>query len=362
MSEIAGVPWGRRLPRMIGIFLLAGGLAAAAALRMTAGTGGIGGASAAAQEAEGAGGAAPTEEPPPVPGAAPPRLPTTRPATALPPGVLVRIDGNEIPRQQYVDYLQRRLGMDRFLEFVDDYLLEKKAQALGVAVTDEEVAKSVDDVMNNRIERLRGSRERFLAEIEGRFNTLETWRAQQAERLRPRLLLERCILKTRKVTVEDVQAKFAEMYGKDGVLDQVRHLAFIKPKQDHPAGSKDAMQRAKEAYEQLRQRPDGFVEMVRERSEEPQTRRNDGMVPNYRPGVYGPAYDESVRALKAEGDVSPPVDARFAVYIVQLVRRTVTRLDDVAAEIRKQLEAQPPTPKEIHALRQQLRDEAKIES
>ena len=85
-------------------------------------------------------------QPPTPPGArkGPPRPPVDKATVPLPPGVLARVDGQEISVDQYRDFLYREVHLDRFLKLVDRILIQKKATELGVEVTDEEVRDAAD--------------------------------------------------------------------------------------------------------------------------------------------------------------------------------------------------------------------------
>ena len=303
-----------------------------------------------------------------------PLQPPTEPATRkppvdkatvpLPPGVLARVDGEEITVDQYRDFLYREFHLDRFLNLVDRILIEKKAGELGVVVTDEEIRDAADRDIQSGIERVhKGDRASYEASLARRLRTIDSHRAVLMWRHRTKALVDRCVMKLRKITEQDVRAKFLEVYGPGGVHVQVRHLLLRKKRTaaGNPGSGRDLMAEAQAIMDELEKDPGRFVELVKAHSEDPMTRRNDGFVPNYRSTLFGAAFHEVLTGLQAEGEIGGPVESDYGVHIMQLVKRTVTRFEEVSDEIRAELKRRRPTPKEKGLLFKRLRTDAKIE-
>ena len=292
-----------------------------------------------------------------------PVLPISSPTNPLPEGVLLRIDGKDISASDYRDHAFRRTGMSGFLDFVDGLLVAKKAAELGVTVTREELDAAVERLVQSRIELLAGDPARFDESLRRQFYTAESWRAWQRRRLHPELLAGRCVLEARTITDADVRRKFEAIYGPDGVMTQVRQI-FIAGHRKVPGGTPESLSR--DLVERLSSQPERFVELVREYSDHAPSRRNDGLIPGYRPGQtrvgsVGKAFDEAVARLEDVGQIAGPVESELGYHIIQLVSRTETRSEDVSAEIRTHLERQPPTPSELLRFKRELRRAARIE-
>ncbi len=295
----------------------------------------------------------------------PPRPPlaVTRPKTELPAGVLARIDGKDVTEQDLMRYTYRKTGMREFLDLVDELLVEKKAAALGVSVAEEELEAEVERSIQSEIERLRGDREHFLANLARQFYTLESYRRRLLDALRPKRLLDRCILKSRSIQEQDLRERFEQLYGEAGVLTQIRQIMIAKQRAEGVA----AADLAREVMAKLEKDAALFPKLVEEYSDHAPSKRNGGMIPNYRPGrgprsgSAGEAFDEAVRGLAQEGQIAGPVESEVGFHIVQLVKRTTTRFEDVKNELRMQLEKAPPSSSEIIDFKRRLRAEATVE-
>lgn len=290
-------------------------------------------------------------------------LATVPPKGDLPAGVLARIDGRDVTEEDLMRFTFRKNGMREFLDLVDELLVEKKATALGVMVTDDEVKSEVERNIQADIERSHGDRQRFLDGLDRQFYTLESFKRWRMDAIRPRLLLERCILATRTVDENGIRKKFEELYGQDGVVTQIRQILIAKSR---PGGGAPE-ELARELMGKLEKAPESFPQLVEQYSDHAPSKRSGGLIPNYRPGrgprmgSAGEAFDEAVRGLKEEGQIAGPIASDLGFHIVQLVKRTTTRFDDVKVELRAQLEKEQPTSSERIRFKQRLREEATIE-
>ncbi|MFQ5655380.1 MAG: peptidylprolyl isomerase [Planctomycetota bacterium] len=305
---------------------------------------------------------------PPVPGRGLPwpekPLPTVQPTVPLPAGVMARIDGRDVTLEAYKRYLFENLDLSRFIGFVDELLIEARAAELGIALGEEELDEAVERHMQRIIEKTyRGDQGRFEAVLASRLKTISGYREWQKRLLAPKLLRERCVMALRVVTPEQVRGKFEEMYGPDGVHRQIRHLLIRKGSSTAGGEGETSREKAHRLAAILRDDPSRFEEVVREHSEDHLTRGNDGLLPNYRPGPlgYGKDFDLSILALEEEGQVAGPAESSQGFHIIQLVKKTVTRLEDVEKALQRDLQNRRPTPQELQDLMKRLRREVRIE-
>ncbi len=291
--------------------------------------------------------------------------------SSLAPGVVARLNGREITVQDYTAYLFASLGKSKVREFIDRLLLEEEGKRLEVNVSPEEVEDRVNNQVNSSLKALyQGNMEKFLDSLSKRGMTLDEHKQKLRQDTAYKLLEEKCILKTRSVTEDDVKARFEQTYGAGGVQFEIRHILFStrrKATSGGPADTKspaaveqEAREKAEKVLKELQGGAD-FIQMVRTYSEDDLTRNNDGRIPQYRKGYRGQEFHEAVIRLTEESRVSGVVRSPQGFHIVQLIDRKVTRIEDKREELLTVLKQQQPTAGERNALLKGLRDKAKIE-
>ena len=282
----------------------------------------------------------------------------------LGPGILARLDGEAITDAEYTRFLRAWEGMRLFSDFIDQRLVERRAAALGITVADDELDRLVDADIAKEIEQVRGDTARHERSVARLNHTSGSYRRWKRFRLRPQLLLDRCIEATREISNDEVRARFEEMFGAEGIIHQVRHIMIYKNKHSSPEA---ALDRCQEVMRKLEEEPERFAEWVKEYSDHAPTRRNDGVITSYRPGsprrrsLFGEEFDRAVTAIENVGELRGPIETEWGYHVIQLLDRNQTSLEDVAESIRSELEKQPPTPRERRRFRQLLRRDAKIE-
>lgn len=284
------------------------------------------------------------------------------PNPPLGPEAIARISGREITKDEYLQFLFRQVDLTRFREFVDEYLIVTRAQELGVSVSEPEVAAQIDRMIQETVEnRYRGDQALFERTLMQRYQTLESYRRWSAQRVRTDMLLERCILKERVVTDADVKEKFERMYGVGGVHSEIRHILILRRRPSGNSAEEGPSERAQQVMQMLEQDAGRFPELVQQFSDDRLTKRNDGYIPNYRAGMFGEKFHESVESLQSEGEITGPVESNRGFHIVQLVKRTTTRYEDVQEQVRLLLGEQAPASTERLQYRKKLRAAARIE-
>jgi len=284
-------------------------------------------------------------------------------APSLPPGVLARVDGKDITVNDYVAYLFESLGKSKLDEFIDRLLLEAEAKRLGVAVEKAAIESALEERIERTIQALyQGDQQRFIDNLAKRRSSLEDHKAKLRQDLYYKRLSDDVILKTRQVTDADLKREFAEVYGEDGIRYVIRHILVARGG-DGGAAARTAAE-AKERAEKIRRDLEGgadFVQAVKESSDDAFTRRNDGRIPSYRKGLFGPSFHEAVTRLTPEHPLSGVVESARGFHLIQLIEKQVTKFDDVRQDLDKAVREKAPSLTEGHQLTQRLRSQAKIE-
>jgi len=285
----------------------------------------------------------------------------------LPAGVLARVNGKEISAQDYTAYLFATLGKTRLREFIDRLLTEEEGRRLEVAITPEEVEGRVNAQIESTLRALyQNSMEKFVESLARRNLTLEEHKLKLRQETAYKLLEEKCILKTRKVTDEDIRVRFEQTYGEGGVQYEIRHILIaVRPRT--PSGDpkpaltdQEARAKAEKVLKELQGGAD-FVQLVKAYSDDELTKRNDGRIPQYRKGYRGPEFHEAVTRLTEDNRISGVVRSPQGYHIIQLIEKKTTRLEDKREEILNVLNTQQPTPQERATFIRSLREKAKIE-
>lgn len=303
-----------------------------------------------------------------------PQAPAQAPAPGLqapnlPPGVLARVNGREVTVQDYTAYLFATLGRSKLNEFLDRLLTEEEAKRLGVIPTPEEVEERVEARVESAIRALhQGSVDRFQETLAKRGLTMEEHKQKLRQENAYSILEEKCILKDRKVTEQDLRQRFEQTYGEGGVQYEIRHiLVSTRPRPQNPGeprppamSEQDARLKAEALSKELQGGAD-FVQLVRSSSDDELTRRNDGRIAQYRKGYRGQEFHDAVAKLTEENRLSGVVRSPQGFHLIQLIEKKLTRFEDRKDEIQKVLVSQPPTPQERATFIKALREKAKLE-
>ncbi len=295
---------------------------------------------------------------------------TAEPAASprkLPGGVLARVNGIDISVEDYSRFLLASIGKTKLRDLVDRVLVEQLARQLKTEVSPDDVARRVEEQIENRVRVLfRGDRSRFeKVHLAGLGMSLDEYRDFQAQKVAFELLLERCILERRKITDVEIQRQFEKTYGPGGVRHELRHILIgrsrgSKSVADSRLSDEGFRKKAESVLKEIREGAE-FVDKVREHSEDLLSKRNDGRIPVYRPGLYGEEFDRAVASLSESNRLSAVVRSNRGYHIVYFLGKTETKLADRREEIVAFLRNKAPGAKEKQDLLRELRKGAKIE-
>lgn len=156
-----------------------------------------------------------------------------------------------------------------------------------------------------------------------------------------------------------LRALFEHRYGESGVRVRVRHVLSS----ERMSSPQTAAERAAELRRSLTNGAtfDDLLARSHDRTtrrllRDPKRRAEAGLLPNYNYHRFGEAFAAAVRGLDV-GEVSAPVKSSVGVHLIELAARTVTKLEDVAPALRRQLAGGKARSSEVLALRAQLLDQ-----
>ncbi len=274
------------------------------------------------------------------------------PAAPLPEGVVAMVDGEPIALADYQAYLYQRLGKRPLQGMIDRLLVAKEAERFGVVADGAEVQARFDQRMEQARRGL--SEADFAANLRQSGQDPAAFAASMREDVTQEVLLDGLVLATRVLTDEGLRRAFEERFGRDGRQVEVKQILvmphFLRAERirngeaaadiDQEAVRAEARDMAQECLTLLRAGED-WSAMVREYSHDQVTRNDDGLLPTYRPGLYGPAYTEAVDTLEI-GEYSEVIASGAGFHVVQVASRRITAFADVREELgRVLLEAAP---------------------
>jgi len=271
------------------------------------------------------------------PAAAP--KPAAGPAGApLPPGVMFRVNGRDIPREKFIAELDAALGESYRETFIGHVLVEDQASKAGITASEAEidarVRANMDQVLGGTFG---GDQDRMKEALEERGMTLDGWKKRLRLDARSDVLLEKLVRKDRQVSDDTLKRAFEERYGPGGTQVKVRHIlknVLVAASQEYTLQQydlekgkieDDARKRADEALAKLRSGT-AFETVMAEYSDDP--RKGSGGALTSWKGRFGADFDAAAAKLVKNG-VSDVVKCPDGYRIVQCT--DVTQADEVHA-------------------------------
>jgi peptidyl-prolyl cis-trans isomerase SurA len=217
-------------------------------------------------------------------------------------------------------------------ELVDEKLIESEATTLGLAVSEEELQRALEQLARQQNLELADFRQAL--EQQG-----IPWDAARDAVRRQTLMAEvlRFKVKARKVTDEEVQAAYATDAHNAQYEVHARHIFVPVPQNATPAQQAAALARADQALQRVKA-GETFALVAREMSDGP-TAKQGGDLGYFRRGLMLPAIEQAAFSLKA-GEVSPVIRTGSGFHLVLVEdRRPIPAkpLADVKEELRSRL-------------------------
>ena len=290
-------------------------------------------------------------------------LPAAARQEQAPSGPPLAIDGEAVPRAEFLAWLVRTRGGAAAGDFAVATALERAARDHGVIVTDQDVRERVREDDAERIrETFGGDREAWLAELRRLGSDAERHVDDALERRRQELLVERLARALREPDEAALRAAWVREYGPGGRRPElsVLHLDVDPPipPPDATREEVEALRRAAReavharALELRAQAQAGtpFRQLVERHSDDAATRARGGRIEGLDERVrWTRTVRDAVAALE-EGQVSEPLLARGGWNLFRADEVTVTPYEDVRDELLARLSARPASASEVAAV------------
>jgi peptidyl-prolyl cis-trans isomerase SurA len=268
-------------------------------------------------------------------------------------GVVATVGDTEITLEQYKEFLWSRYGKRPLNQMVDHILVQQAAQEYGISLDKEALLTTFEQRLEQSMQGR--SREDFEKTLQEAGQSMQMFTTNLRVDLAHEQRLDQLVFATRVATDDRLQRAFDAQYGAGGVKVRVSHIlimphflraerirngekaADIKPDEMKAA----ARQLAETCLAELSQGAD-FAAQVDKYSHDQVSRQNQGELPSYRPGLYGPAFTAAVADLPV-GQHSTIIESGAGFHIVKILERKVTKLADVRAALVEEVMNATPT-------------------
>ena len=284
------------------------------------------------------------------------------------------VDGEPVSRASYARYLLYWQGETALSRYIEDFAVERRAQAAGIVVTEAEVRERVKEHVDTMIdEGFKRQREGWLEFLRRAGRTEESFCASLAERWRIDLLAEKLMQQERVIDERMLRERYRAEFGEDG--ERLETAWIVKTIQGE-APAADATREVWEAalakaseiaraalaaeLERVRQ-PADFAVVAREVSDDVPTKANGGRRQGrFRVDAFPEAIATAVTGLQV-GQSTPPILYGRAWVSFQLVERRRVTYEDAKSELEFELKHQRPVLPDIGNYRNSLARQVKAE-
>lgn len=288
----------------------------------------------------------------------------------LPVDVVARLNGEDISKQTYLDYLYQRFGKRGVREMVGDILVEREASRYSIVIDSLEVKRLADE---REAGARRGMDEAdFLANLERNGQDYALYRAGLEIEVRNELRLSALVRKTRVATDEKIDQLFERKYGLGGVRMRVRHIVAM-PNILRAETVRGGAEPSSIDMQEIRARSRALAEDARARiasgeefaavaaalSHDRVTKDRGGEIQNYNGRLYGPEFRNALNQLEI-GQVSGVVESGAGFHVVELLERSQTSLAEVRDELIDEILDAEPNFQEMAGLRNALIESADL--
>jgi parvulin-like peptidyl-prolyl isomerase len=282
----------------------------------------------------------------------------------LPAGVVARLDGDDISKQTYLDYMYQRFGKRGVREMVGDILVEREASRYAIVIDELKVTRLAD-------EREVGARRSmdeaaFLANLERNGQDYTLYRVGLEIEVRNELRMSALVRKTRVATDQKIDQLFERKFGLGGVRMRVRHIVAMPNllRAETVRGGVDPSSidmaeirsQARARAESARARLAGgeeFTAVAAELSHDRVTKDRGGEIQNYNGRLYGPGFRDALNQLEI-GQVSGVVESGAGFHVVELLERSETSMAEVREALIDEILDAEPNFQEMAGLRNAL--------
>ncbi|HYD46890.1 MAG TPA: peptidylprolyl isomerase [Terriglobales bacterium] len=263
--------------------------------------------------------------------------------------IIATVDGEPITMHELSQYrrqtaqdpqLSRLSGSDLLEALITDKIVDREAEAKGLAVRKDDIDRYVDSVK----ERNRIDDAKLVEALAAQGMTLDAYRAQVKREIQRQQLINREIRGKVNVTPEEIERYYNANRGEYSAPAgyEVAHIVFRTS--DAADGAEAAAVRAKadQVYQQLRGGAD-FAEMAKRHSEDSGSAKDGGVLGWFKAGELVESLDKEAVKLKT-GEISPPVRGPNGLHILKVTQRRGEGADkplpETAEEIKQKLYAE----------------------
>ena len=288
---------------------------------------------------------------------------------------VLKIGDEMIPRSKFELWLVAEHGEASVRAFGRSWLIHREATRRSLAVTDEQVAASVDALINVRIETVfRGDRDAWREELEmGGGNEL-AHRALRLHTAGQDIELKALVRAQRAYGEPALRAEWERLYGRDGRTLRLRLLALEvdygvraqgQTREEVNAQRENAEATTIASAMALRERflaGTDFATLARDESDDSESRASGGLL---EPGLTDAVLpDELINQLYSlkRGEVSHPALVRGRVLLFQLESETRTKFEAAKAAALESLEQTPVSIQEIDSFLVPLEENSPVQS
>ncbi len=218
---------------------------------------------------------------------------------------------------------------------VDDHLIVQQANELKLAVSSEEIDRSIEQIKKEA----NLTDARLLEELRKIGQTMASYRQDTRKLLLRHKVIQIAVGSKISVSDSDVQAYY-ERHLRSGANVQVRasHVFIAIPENADAAAVLEKEAIAKKVLERAKAGED-FAKLAREVSQDPATRNEGGDLGLFGRGMLPKAIEEMVFSMRV-GEVRGPARADRGFHVIKLVDRKVDEvkpLADIRQDLRNQL-------------------------
>jgi parvulin-like peptidyl-prolyl isomerase len=292
----------------------------------------------------------------------------------LPDPTALLVDGQPVSRKTLARWLLHVRGETAWTQYSEEWLLERKAKALGLSVTEEEIDADVQRWFQLILdEGYKGDRGLWKSYMDMQGLDSDAFMEQLRRRRRVVLLAEKCILTERPVTPEMVKATFQARYGATGRRVQARVILLEVPtpkfekglsKAEVEALMEDASQARRRDAQALAERAragEDFATLARQNSDDRISRELGGELEGgFRPDGWSSNVSTVVMGLP-RGTISEPLQEGRFWAVFEIKDFETVDFESVRKEIEETLRARRPEDIEVAAYRNELLKPVEVE-
>ncbi len=297
-------------------------------------------------------------------------LPAMTDAGAAADAPVLRIDGTDVGRAEFVRWLVNDRGDADARMLGEDRYIEQLAEAAGIKPTPEEIEARITSNFDQMIDFYYGGDHEAWEKQNG---SPEQWRHEARKRARVDLKTARLFEQSRQITEDMVRQRWALRYGAGGVSLHLRMIRVDPVPPDVPPDatpeeakrlSDEAVETArKSAVEAARRAHDGedFAALAKRFSTDSASRQNGGELPEgYDYKLLPPPVATAVEAL-APGQVSEAIHVGMTNFVIEMLGRREVPYDTVKDKLKAELSSAPATLLELRTHRNQLTRDLTVE-